>query len=76
MPRACAYHILVKSEKLCLNLKEQLTKGADFNQLAKQHSICPSKKRGDDLGEFNRGDMVKPFDDVVFNKPFLKFMAR
>ncbi|WMN59495.1 peptidylprolyl isomerase PpiC [Pseudoalteromonas xiamenensis] len=72
MPRACAYHILVKSEKLCLELKEKLAKGADFNKLAKQHSTCPSKRRGGDLGEFNQGEMVKPFDDVVFNKPLFE----
>ncbi|MFC0116385.1 peptidylprolyl isomerase PpiC [Pseudoalteromonas xiamenensis] len=72
MPRACAYHILVKSEKLCLELKEKLAKGADFNKLAKQHSTCPSKRRGGDLGEFNQGDMVKPFDDVVFKKPLFE----
>lgn len=72
MPKACAYHILVKSEKLCLELKEKLAKGADFNKLAKQHSTCPSKRRGGDLGEFNQGDMVKAFDDVVFKKPLFE----
>ncbi|MCC2616525.1 peptidylprolyl isomerase [Aestuariibacter halophilus] len=69
MPRASAYHILVKSKDEAEKLKQQLAKGANFQQLAKKHSICPSKKRGGDLGEFNRGDMVKAFDDVVFKKP-------
>ena len=72
MPKACAYHILVKTEKQCLELNEKLNKGADFNKLAKQHSTCPSRKRGGDLGEFNKGDMVKAFDDVVFKKPLFE----
>lgn len=69
MPRASAYHILVKSKDEAEKLKQQLSKGANFQQLAKKHSICPSRKRGGDLGEFSRGDMVKAFDDVVFKKP-------
>ena len=66
--RASAYHILVKTEKEALKLKEKLKKGANFQQLAKQHSTCPSRKKGGDLGEFQQGDMVKAFDDVVFKK--------
>ena len=72
MPRACAYHILVKTKEEALKIKAKLDKGGDFRKLAKQHSICPSKKRGGDLGEFNKGDMVKAFDDVVFKKPLFE----
>lgn len=72
MPRACARHILVKTEAEALKLKEKLDNGADFFTLAKRHSMCPSKKNGGSLGEFNRGDMVKAFDDVVFKGPLLK----
>ncbi|MBE1298753.1 MAG: peptidylprolyl isomerase [Alteromonadaceae bacterium] len=72
MPRASAYHILVKTKQEAEKLKQQLAKGANFQQLAKKHSICPSRKRGGDLGEFNRGDMVKAVDDVVFKKALLE----
>ncbi|KJY96038.1 peptidylprolyl isomerase [Pseudoalteromonas ruthenica] len=72
MAKACAYHILVKSKEECLAIKAKLDKGGDFNKLAKRYSTCPSKKRGGDLGEFQRGTMVKAFDDVVFKKPLLE----
>lgn len=72
MATASAIHILVKTEKLAKDLLTQLEKGADFAALAKKHSICPSKKKGGDLGEFKKGQMVKPFDDVVFKKPLYK----
>lgn len=72
MAVACARHILVKQEDLANKLKEQIAKGEDFGKLAKKHSQCPSGKKGGDLGEFKRGQMVKAFDDVVFKKEVLK----
>lgn len=49
-----------------VEIKKQLKGGADFAELAKQYSDCPSKERGGDLGFFPRGQMVKPFDQAVF----------
>ncbi|NVK22264.1 MAG: peptidylprolyl isomerase [Kangiellaceae bacterium] len=68
MNKAAALHILVKTESEAQALKVRLEKGEDFFKLAKQHSMCPSKKQGGDLGEFKRGAMVKPFDQAVFAK--------
>ncbi|MDO6538413.1 peptidylprolyl isomerase PpiC [Alteromonas stellipolaris] len=72
MASASALHILVKTEKEAFAILEQLKKGKDFSTLAKRHSTCPSGKRGGNLGEFRRGQMVKAFDDVVFKKEVLK----
>ncbi|MEO8268073.1 MAG: peptidylprolyl isomerase [Aureliella sp.] len=67
MARASARHILVDSEARCEELKKQIEDGTDFADVAKAHSTCPSGKSGGDLGEFGRGQMVKEFDEVVFN---------
>jgi peptidyl-prolyl cis-trans isomerase C len=66
--KARARHILVDTEELCLDLKQKIESGTDFAELAKQHSNCPSGKNGGDLGEFGPGQMVREFDDVVFNQ--------
>ncbi len=67
MAKATARHILVDSEEQCRQLKEQIEGGADFSDLAKEHSSCPSGQQGGALGEFGPGMMVKEFDDVVFS---------
>lgn len=69
MSRASARHILVSTEEACEDLKTQITDGADFAELARQNSQCPSGRRGGDLGEFGRGQMVPEFDHVVFSAP-------
>jgi len=69
---ASARHILVKTKDQAEKLKSQLDSGADFASLAKKHSTCPSRKKGGDLGEFQKGQMVKAFDEVVFKKEVLK----
>jgi len=66
MPRAVARHILVPSEKDAQDLKSQIEGGADFADLAKKHSKCPSGAQGGSLGEFEQGAMVPEFDTVVF----------
>jgi peptidyl-prolyl cis-trans isomerase C len=67
--RATARHLLVDTEAECLSLKEQIENGADFAELAKQHSNCPSGSQGGELGEFGPGMMVPEFDKVVFSAP-------
>ena len=67
MSQASARHILVDSETKCLELKQAIEDGADFAQLAKENSSCPSGKTGGGLGTFGRGKMVPEFDQVVFS---------
>lgn len=67
MPKASARHILVASEDACVDLKTQIEGGADFAEIAKEHSTCPSGRQGGELGEFSPGMMVKEFDEVVFS---------
>jgi len=68
MVTATARHILVSTEEKCNELKVQINDGADFGELAKQHSTCPSGKSGGDLGSFGPGAMVPEFDQVCFNE--------
>ena len=67
MSKATARHILVDTEEQCDALKSEIEGGADFADVAKQHSSCPSGKSGGDLGEFGPGMMVPEFDQVVFS---------
>jgi peptidyl-prolyl cis-trans isomerase C len=67
MAKATARHILVNSEEQCQALKDEIANGADFADIARQHSSCPSGQRGGDLGEFGPGMMVREFDEVVFS---------
>ncbi|MHC4154511.1 MAG: peptidylprolyl isomerase [Planctomycetota bacterium] len=67
MARASARHILVETQEQCDDIKRQIEAGADFAELAKEHSQCPSGQRGGDLGEFSPGQMVQEFDTVVFS---------
>ncbi|MBL1321818.1 MAG: peptidylprolyl isomerase [Methylophaga sp.] len=69
MAVATARHILVDNEEVCLELKKEIEEGADFADVAKKNSSCPSAASGGDLGEFSPGMMVPEFDAVVFSAP-------
>ncbi|RJP96352.1 MAG: peptidylprolyl isomerase [Desulfobacteraceae bacterium] len=78
--RVHASHILVKVDpkspdaekdkkaalKKIEGIKAKIDKGGDFAKLAEENSDCPSKAKGGDLGFFERGQMVKPFEDAAF----------
>ena len=62
----CA-HILVKTEKEAQTAMDRLNRGEKFSNVAKEVSLCPSGKRGGDLGTFTRGKMVKEFEQAAFS---------
>ena len=73
-----ASHILIKvdpegdkakkdaARKKIEEIQQRVKKGEDFATLAKELSQCPSSAEGGDLGYFQRGQMVKPFEDAAF----------
>ena len=67
MTVATARHILVDTEEKCNELKAAIEGGADFADVARDNSSCPSGRNGGDLGEFGPGMMVPEFDKVVFS---------
>lgn len=60
-----ARHILVATEHEAKAIIEELGKGADFSQLAKEHSTGPSAASGGDLGWFRAEQMMVPFGETV-----------
>ena len=50
-----------------VKLKEEIEAGTPFEQVAGEHSDCPSSRQGGDLGSFGRGAMVPEFDQAAFD---------
>jgi len=67
MATATARHILVETQEKCEDIKKQIEAGADFADMARQYSQCPSGQQGGDLGQFSPGQMVQEFEQVVFS---------
>ena len=61
-----ALHILVKTEEEAQAARYDVTHGKDFGEVAKEKSLCPSGKKGGDLGWFGRNQMVKEFEQAAF----------
>jgi peptidyl-prolyl cis-trans isomerase C/peptidyl-prolyl cis-trans isomerase SurA len=55
-----------KALKFITGLRDQMVSGTEFAALAQEHSSCPSRHKGGDLGEFGRGQMVPPFEQAAF----------
>ncbi|MDO8964418.1 MAG: peptidylprolyl isomerase [Coriobacteriia bacterium] len=67
MTQAQARHILVPTEEQANELKQKIADGADFADVAREFSSCPSSQQGGELGTFSPGMMVQEFNDVCFN---------
>ena len=55
------------AEELLKTVNAKLAAGTDFAELAKEHSDDTSAAQGGDLGYFERGRMVKPFEEAAFD---------
>lgn len=60
-----ARHILVEDEEQAKALIGQLQEGAEFAELAKEHSTGPTGEKGGDLGWFAPDQMVPPFAEAT-----------
>lgn len=59
---------LASKQTLADSLKAAIEGGSNFGELAREFSTDQgSAIQGGDLGWFNRGQMVKPFEDAAFN---------
>lgn len=63
----CASHILVPREMDAIKLRSQIKSYDDFKYYARIYSSCPSGRNGGSLGCFQKGQMVKPFEEAAFN---------
>lgn len=58
---------IVAAREKIKEYKRRISAGEDFAQLAKENSDCPSSANGGELGYFERGKMVKEFEDAAFS---------
>ena len=57
-----------EAKKIIDDIYKKLTEKKErFIDLAVKHSDCSSSSHGGSLGEFGKGAMVKPFEDIVFS---------
>ncbi len=61
-----ASHILLKTEAEARQMVERLSGGANFGEMAREHSTGPSARQDGDLGFFARGQMVPAFEAAAF----------
>lgn len=60
----------LKAYQKIKDIEQQIRNGADFGEMAYEHSDCPSGKRAKgELGYFSGFSMVYPFETAAYNTP-------
>ncbi|RMF89122.1 MAG: peptidylprolyl isomerase [Methanobacteriota archaeon] len=67
MSKIRASHILCRTRPEAEEVIGLLNGGGSFEAIARERSLCPSGKRGGDLGFFGRGMMVREFEKAAFS---------
>jgi peptidyl-prolyl cis-trans isomerase C/peptidyl-prolyl cis-trans isomerase SurA len=65
-PRTGATRTQAEAKELADEILAKVEAGESFEELAKTYSDCPSAEKGGDLGFFQKGRMVKPFEDATY----------
>ncbi|HIE11585.1 MAG TPA: hypothetical protein EYP62_08225 [Kiritimatiellae bacterium] len=60
--------LMEQKRKKAEELRQQLLQGADFAELAKKYSDCPSRTRGGELGMIARKQTVPAFEEAAFSQ--------
>ena len=59
---------LEKAKQKIEEVKKEIDNGADFAEMARKYSTCPSAENGGDIGFFQRkGSLVEEFAEVAFS---------
>lgn len=74
-PEFNASHIIVETEEEALELKALLDSGADFAELAAEHSMDGAAQGGGSLGWFGLGAMIPEFEEAVQELEVGKYMG-
>lgn len=74
-PEFNASHIIVETEEEAQALRAQLDDGADFADLAREHSMDGAAAGGGSLGWFGLGAMIPEFEEAVQELEVGEFMG-
>lgn len=62
-----ARHILLKTPLLVEPIMKAIEQGADFAQLAREHSACPSRAHGGDWGKLDQTTLPKSILEAMMD---------
>ncbi|MBU3915028.1 peptidyl-prolyl cis-trans isomerase, partial [bacterium] len=69
-------NITLSTEEEAKAIQSKLLRGANFNNLVREHSISPDKVLDGDLGYIKRGDLPAEMESVIFSKEYPVFTPR